>query len=79
MTEPQAEIRDAFTLLSKPTLELTDKEVDAICADLRKRRERFLAGQKDNPPKAVKAEPPKTTEEKQAVGESILGDVANLF
>lgn len=70
--------RDAYALLSKPTLELTDQDIKDICTDLRKRRERFLAGQKDNPPKA-KAEPPKTPEEKAALSESILGDVGNLF
>lgn len=76
MTEQPA--RDAYALLSKPTLDLTDQDVEDICIDLRKRRERFLAGQKDNPPKA-KAEPPKTPEEKAALSESILGDAENLF
>lgn len=73
------DVRSAYDLLSKPTLDLTDKDIEDICADLRKRRERFLAGQKDNPPKAAKVEPPKTAEEKQALSENILGDVGNLF
>lgn len=71
--------RSAYDLLSKPTQELTDKDIEDICKDLRARRERFLAGQKDNPPKAAKTEPPKTAEEKAALSDNILGDVANLF
>lgn len=69
--------RSAYDLLSKPTLELTDQDIENICKDLRTRRERFLAVQKDNPPK--KATPPKTKEEKEALGDSILGDVVNLL
>ena len=72
-----SEIRDAYTLLSKPTLELTDQDIEDICKDLRARRERYLAGQKDNPPK--KAAPPKSAEEKAALTDSIIGDVGNLF
>lgn len=71
--------RDAYALLSKPTLELNDEEIKLICKDLRARRERFLAGQKDNAPKPKKAEPPKTPEEKAALSDSVLGDVSNLF
>lgn len=71
--------RSAYDLLSKPTLELSEDEIKLICEDLRKRRERFLAGQKDNPPKPKKAEPPKTAEEKAALSDSVLGDVTNLF
>lgn len=71
------EPRDAFTLLSKPTLDLTNDEIEVISKDLRARRERFLAGQKDNLPKP-KAEP-KTAEEKKALTESVLGDLGKLF
>lgn len=69
--------RSAYDLLSKPTLELTDEEVEAICADLRAKRERFLAGQKDSPPKEKKAA--LTAEEKKALSENILNEVGNLF
>jgi hypothetical protein len=75
-TQPQP-ARSAYDLLSKETLALTDDEVDDICKDLRARRERFLAGQKDNAPKP-KAEP-KTTEEKAALTQSVIGDIGNLF
>lgn len=68
---------DAYALLSKPTLDLSDDEVKAICKDLRARRERFLAGQKDAAPKP-KAEP-KTAEEKAALTQSIATDIENLF
>lgn len=69
----------AYDLLSKPTLELSDEEVAIICADLRKKRERFLAGVKDNPPKVSKATPPKNAEEKAALTENIALDLGNLF
>lgn len=71
--------RDAFTLLSKPTLELTDEEVELICKDLRQRRERFLAGQKDNYPKPPKKEvQPITAESKAANTEGLLGSLGDL-
>jgi hypothetical protein len=79
MSTTETGARSAFDLLSKPTLDLTDKDIEDICKDLRAKRERFLAGQKDNPPKPKAAEPPKTAEEKAALGDSILGDVGNLF
>jgi hypothetical protein len=75
-----APIGDAYALLSKPTLELTPEEIKAICADLRQRRERFLAGQKDNQPKpAKKAVVPMTDEAKQQASAEILNDIGNLF
>lgn len=76
-TAPQE--RNAYELLSKPTLELTDADVTDICTELRKKRERFLAGVKDNPPKVSKAAPPKTPEEKAALTDNLLGDIGNLF
>lgn len=48
--------RDAYALLSAPTLSLTDEDVTVICADLRQRRERFLQGIADKPVRK-KAEP----------------------
>ena len=62
---PLPDTRDAFALLSKPTLQLTDEEVTLVCADLRKRREAFLQGRADKPPR--KAAPQKSPEEKQAL------------
>lgn len=73
-TEPT---RDAFTLLSKPTLELEEQDIIDICADLRKRRERFLAGQKDNLPKPKKD--PATPADKEANSAAVLGEIENLF
>lgn len=44
----------AYDLLSKPTLELTDEEVEAIVADLRVRRNAYVTrGKKDDPKKPV--------------------------
>lgn len=74
-TEP----RNAFELLSKPTLDLTDEEIEAICKDLRARRERFLAGQKDNAPKQAKPKVEQTPEGKQQASDEILGEIGNLF
>lgn len=71
---------DAYALLSKPTLDLSDKEIEVICIDLRKRRERFLAGQKDNLPKKPKAAAaPMTDEAKQQAAAEILDGIGNLF
>lgn len=71
---------DAYQLLSKPTLKLTDEEVTVICADLRKRRERFLAGIKDNQPKVKKAPAaPMSDEAKQAAQDDILNDIGKMF
>lgn len=71
---------DAYALLSKPTLELTDAEIEVIVLDLRKRRERFLAGQKDNLPKKPKAAKPVLTDEaKQQAAAEILDGIGDLF
>lgn len=70
---------DAYALLSKPTLELTEAEIEAICKDLRARRERFLAGQKDNQPKPKKVSEPLTPEAKQQAAAEVLDDVSKLF
>lgn len=72
--------RDAFELLSKPTLSLTDADVEAICKDLRARRERFLQGVADKPKRApAKPAADKSPEAKAARTESLLGDLSNLF
>lgn len=59
MTTPQVEkltdegealpIADAFQLLSKPTLDLTDEQILAIAQDLRRKRQAFLKGKADKP------------------------------
>ena len=71
--------RSAFDLLSKPTLELTEDEIADICKDLRARRERFLAGQKDNQPKPKKETVAMTPEAKEQAAAEILGNIENLF
>ena len=56
---------DAYALLSKPTLELSDAEVDAVIADLRKRREAYIkTGKADRPAKEKKAIVKATSDEK---------------
>lgn len=74
--------RDAFELLSKPTLQLTDEEVTAICADLRAKRQRFLQGIADKPArKAAKPAVDASPEAKKARTEALKGelDLGNLF
>jgi len=65
---------DAYALLSKPTQELTDAEVEAVFADLRIRRERFLQGVQDKPAAKPKA-PAKTKEEKAAITSGLMDDL----
>lgn len=78
--DPEPTTRDAFTLLSKPTLDLTDAEIEVIVKDLRARRERFLAGQKDNAPKPAKAKAePMSAEAKKAAADDILASIGNLL
>lgn len=72
--------RDAFELLSKPTLELSDADVEAICLDLRQKRERFLQGVADKPKRAAaKPAVEKSPEAKAARTENLLNDIGNLF
>lgn len=48
--------QDAYSLLSKPTLDLTDAEVEIVVADLRRRRRLFIEqGIKDEPVKKAAA------------------------
>lgn len=70
---------DAYALLSKPTLDLTDAEIEAICKDLRARRERFLLGQADKPPKQSKPKVEMTPEAKQQAAAEVLSDIGKLI
>lgn len=68
---------DAYALLSKPTLELTDAEVEKIVIDLQARRKLYLStGKPDQPRKAAaKREPAKkaSDDEKKRNTELLLG------
>jgi hypothetical protein len=51
---------DAYSLLSRPTLQLTDAQVEKIVIDLRERRAKHIATGKPDKPRAeakIKAEP----------------------
>ena len=66
MTEP-AEAPSAYDLLTKPTLELTDAEVELIVADLQKRRHAYVDSKgkvKDSPKAKAPKGPPLTAEQK---------------
>lgn len=76
MTEPATDLPpalDAYALLSKPTLTLSDKEVEVVVADLRARRARHLATAKPDKPRTeakAKAEP--TSKEAKAANTAAL-------
>jgi hypothetical protein len=55
MTENSSPEIGAYDLLSKPTLDLSDAEVDLIIADLRKRRAAYVSTGKADRPKKEKA------------------------
>lgn len=60
LTVPEDEELDAYSLLSRPTLELSDAQVERICEDLRRRRRQHVETGKPDKPKAerkAKAEP----------------------
>lgn len=67
---------DAYALLSKPTLDLTDAEVERIVVDLQERRKLYLAtGKPDAPKKAAKekaAPKAKATAEEKARNTALL-------
>lgn len=71
--EQLPQTRNAHELLSKPTLELSDADVEAIVSDLRQRRERYLQGVQDKPQKKPKAAA--TPEEIAARTQSLLEDL----
>lgn len=78
-TEPaDVETEDAYSLLSKPTLELTDAQVAVVVSDLRARRARHVAtGKADAPRKALakpKAEKPTEAMRKEA-SRNLLADL----
>ena len=65
-TEPTEEAPNAYSLLTKPTTELTPAEVEIIVADLRKRRDAYVssAGKiADRPDKVAKPKPQGTKAE----------------
>lgn len=82
MTTPTSTPGSAYELLQKPTLDLTDAEAEAIIVDLRRRRELFLRGQKDNPRREAKAKavsPSKPTKAEQEANANALLAKLNLL
>jgi hypothetical protein len=72
--------RDAYSLLSRPTLELTDAELEIIVADLRRRREYFVKeGKKDDPrPKAKREPTTRASKEQRERNSAVLLEQLNL-
>lgn len=80
MAEPTAEIPpelDAYALLSKPTLDLSDDQVELIVADLRRRRELYIkTGKPDRPAKPKAAPKAKATaDDKKANTAALLASL----
>lgn len=78
---PVNEEMDAYALLSRPTLELTDAQVEAIVVDLRKRRELYIkTGKPDRPskPKALEGPKAKLTAADKAANTALLLERLNL-
>lgn len=57
---------DAYALLSKPTLELTDAEVELVVRDLRERRLKYIKTGKPDKPKAEKKAAEKLSADEKA-------------
>ena len=80
MTEPAA-TQDAYALLSKPTLQLSDEEVTIIIADLRKKRIASLTTGKPDKTvaeaKKAKAQKalPKSQQERAALTADLLASI----
>ena len=78
-TETEEQLLDAYALLSKPTLDLSDAEVEAVVIDLQKRRELYLKTGKPDAPKPPKEKaPPKgkaSDEEKKRNTALLLGQL----
>jgi tartrate dehydratase beta subunit/fumarate hydratase class I family protein len=76
MTDAPAPTEDAYSLLTRPTLEITDEQLEIIVANLRARRAAYMAGTADRPdkPKAASAAP-KTAAEKDALTKALLGEL----
>lgn len=70
------EIANAYSLLTKPTLELTDAEVELVVADLRKRRLAYVSDAKKNADRPDKAKPePRSADERKAIAASLAAEL----
>lgn len=68
--------RNAYALLSKPTLELTDADVEIIVADLRKRRLAYATDPKKSADNPTKVKPqPISAAEKQVNTDDLLASL----
>lgn len=72
MTEPAT---SAYDLLSRPTLDLSDAEVELIIADLRKKRTLYIAGTDDKPKAEKKKALAASADEKKANALSFLAQL----
>ena len=57
---------DAYSLLSKPTLDLTDREVEIVVEDLRRRRVAYLNTGKPDKPRKEKVTAEKLSKDEKA-------------
>lgn len=68
----EGEQLSAYDLLSKPTLELTDAEVEIIVVEMRKRRHVFLSTKKPDAPAKEKVAKEKVTDDQKKQNNAIL-------
>jgi len=75
-SEPLPEEADAYALLSRPTLEYTDAEVERVVEDLRRRRLLFIkSGKPDRPKKAKEAAVKLSADEKKRNTAALLAQL----
>lgn len=67
---------NAYDLLTKPTLELTDAEVEIVVADLRKRRHAYVSAKTPDRPDKPKKQP--TTAQEKAANTAAIAAAMRL-
>jgi hypothetical protein len=76
MTSSALPVADAYALLSRPILEITDAEALLIIAELRRRRLSFQNGEKD--PSGAKKKPAASAKDKSEATASLLLNLPKL-
>lgn len=77
-TQPDEPEISAYDLLSKPTLNLTDAEVELVVADLRRRRAAYIKTGKPDKPKAAAKSAAKLSADEKARNTAALLDSLQL-
>lgn len=76
MSDTTPDPLDAYALLSRPTLDYSDAEIEAVVVDLRKRRAAYLSsGKVDKPKAAAKATAKLSADDKARNSEALLASL----